>query len=155
MPKETFPMTKEGLEKLKQELVELESIKRDNAKIRINKARSFCDFQEDSEYEMALVDLTRIEDRISNLTYMLQHVDIIEKTETSVVGLGSTVSFKEISSGEQETYSIVGSEEADPLDGKISNESQVAQSLLGAKINAVVTIKAPGGNRQVKVVRIS
>lgn len=155
MPKETFPMTEAGLEKITEELRKLEHEKREHAKTRIKKARSFCDFQEDPEYEKAVEDLARIEERISSKRYKIQHVKLIEKTGGSYVELGNTVTFKEVSENQLETYTIVGSEEADPFEGKISNKSQVAQSLLGAKVNDEVMIQAPDGNRQVKIISIS
>lgn len=155
MNKDTFLMTEAGLAKLKQELQQLESIKRENAKQRIKHARSFCDFREDSEYEMAVKEMENIEARVSRLKYMIQQAEIIEKANQYQVGLGSTITFKEIPNGEIETYMIVGTEEADPLKGKISNDSPIAKSLLGAEVNDEVTMKTPGGKWQVKIVSIS
>lgn len=151
MPKENFPMTEAGLEKIKKELNALEMRQREHAKERIKKARSFCDFHEDSEYELALKELAHIEERISNLTYMIKHVEIIEKSGTADVSLGSTVTFKDCSTDETETYMIVGSEESNPSEGKISNQSQVAQSLLGARVGDRVVVKTPSGDRQVNI----
>lgn len=155
MSNKTFPMTEAGLKKIQQELNELESVKRVHAKMRIKKARSFCDFNEDSEYKLALEELARIEERILKLTHEIRHSEIIKKTSTTTVELGSTVTLKEVSDNDLETYTIVGSEEADPLTGKISNQSRVAESVLGAKVNDKVTISTPGGKRYVEIMRIS
>lgn len=155
MNKNTFLMTEEGLEKLKQELQQLESVKREKAKQRIKHARSFCDFREDSEYDMAVKEMENIEKRVASLKYMIQQAEIIEKQNQSQVALGSTISFKTIPDGEIETYMIVGTEEADPVKGKISNNSPIAKSLFGAEVNDEVTMKTPGGKWQVKIVSIS
>ena len=155
MHNETFLMTKAGLEKLKQELKQLESVNRENTKQRIKHARSFCDFREDSEYDMAVKEMENIETRVSRLKYMIQQAEIIENSNQSQVALGSTISFKTIPYGEIETYMIVGTEEADPLKGKISNNTPIAKSLLGAEVNDEVTMKTPGGKSQVKIVSIS
>lgn len=155
MSQEKFPMTISGLEALKQELQELEASRRPQAKQRINHARNFCDFHEDSEYELALKELAEIEDRIAEIQYMIQEAEIIAKKDGSYVEIGSTVSYKELPTGEIETYMIVGTEEADPLNGRISHYSPIAKSLLGTKINDKVTIATPGGNRQVIITGIS
>lgn len=148
-------MTKSGYAKLKQDLEEYETVKLEEAKQRINNARKFCDFNEDSEYEMALKELESIQKRISTIHFMIQQAEIIQKTEMSIVEIGHTVSLKETDSDEIETYTIVGTEEADPLQEKISYNSPVAQSILGAKTKDVVTLKAPGGDRQVEILSIS
>jgi len=155
MAKHNVPMTKAGLEKLQQELKELESVKRDKAKQRIKRARSFCDFHEDSEYEAALQEYDAIEKRISEINYMTQQAEIIEKTSNTTVELGSTVTFKEIPDGNTETYTIVGTAEADPFEAKISNVSPIAKSLIGAKAKDEITVKTPAGNRQVKIINIT
>src|SRR5690625_7343192 len=94
-------MTEEGLEKLKQELQQLESVKREKAKQRIKHARSFCDFREDSEYDMAVKEMENIEKRVASLKYMIQQAEIIEKQNQSQVALGSTISFKTIPRSEE------------------------------------------------------
>ncbi len=155
MSKDIFPMTEAGLKKVTAELTELENEKREQAKARIRAARSFCDFNEDPEYEKAIDELSRIDDRISTLSYKIQHVKLIEQTDSSSVELGSTVTFKDVLEEEVETYTIVGSEEADPLKGTLSNQSQVAQALLGKQVNDEVNIQTPGGNRHIKIINIS
>lgn len=148
-------MTEDGLEKLKRELEELESTKRTNAKQRIKHARSFCDFGEDPEYDTAVKELETIEKRITEIKLMIQQADIIRKTDTTTVELGNKVSFQEIPGGEVETYMIVGPEEADPSEGKISRNTPIAKSLLSAKINDKVTAETPDGKRVVKITDIS
>lgn len=155
MKKDIFPMTEKGRQKLQAELLELQSEKRTAAKERIKHARTFCDFSTDSEYEAALKELATIESRISKIQYMMQEVQIIEKSNDTCVTLGSTVTVKEIPNGEFESYTIVGVEEADPLKGVISYESPIAKSLLGKKLHDNVIVKTPSGNRKVEIVSIS
>lgn len=150
----TFPMTKLGLKNLKEELIVLESKKRANALQRIKRARGFCDFQEDSEYEAALRELATIDERTSSIKHIIKNVKIIDTTTKVHVELGSTISFKDISNNEIETYTIVGHEEADPIQGTISNLSPIAKQLLGAKVNEKVNIKTPSGERLIKIMNI-
>src|SRR5699024_6606435 len=117
-------MTKSGIENLKKELATLETTKRKQAKQRIKKARSFCDFREDPEYGNALQELAKIEERIATIEHSIQQAEIIEQpTNSAMIQFGNTVTYKEIPNGDIETYTIVEVEEADPLEGKISFKS--------------------------------
>lgn len=151
MVEEIFPMTQAGFDQLKDELEELESKKRTKAKQRIQHARSFCDFKEDSEYEAALKALATIEERIATIQYVLQQAHIVEANNTSIVEIGSTVSIMEMPQAEIETYTIVGMEEANPIEGNISYHSPIAKSLLGATVNDIVTVATPDGDKQMKI----
>lgn len=126
MEQDTFPMTETGLYKLQHELEQLETVER-----------------------------TNIEERISTLRYKIHRAAVIKKTGKTQVELGSTISFKDISSGKIETYTIVGTEEADPFEGTISSNSPIAKSLLGAKVNDIVTVETPNGKWQFEIVNIS
>ncbi|TXL57846.1 transcription elongation factor GreA [Cerasibacillus terrae] len=149
-----YPMTKAGLEKLKEELHWLETIKRPEVDKRIKRARDFCDFNEDSEYEAALEELTTLKRDQAKLKKMIQHAEIIKKETTDYVTLGSTVTIQEFPEGEKEVYTIVGVAESDPFVGKISNESPLAKSLLGNKINDKVLVHTPHGKMVVKILDI-
>lgn len=155
MKQDKFPMTQSGLVQLKTELAELETTKRQQVHERIKHARTFCDFNEDSEYEAALKELAMVEERIANLKYMIQQASIIEVTDNETVEMGSTISLYELPNDNTETYTIVGVEEADPSNGHISYQSPMAQSLLGANSGDVVDVATPNGSRRVKIVRIS
>lgn len=150
-------MTHEGKAKLEAELEELKVVKRKEIIERIKIARSFGDLSENSEYESAKDEQAFVEGRISTLENMIRFAEIIDDKDVAddVVTLGRAVTFIELPDGEEETYTIVGSAEADPLEAKISNESPIAVALLGTKVNDTVTVETPGGSFDVKVVKVS
>ena len=152
-----FPMTLEGKEKLEKELEQLISEKRKEVVERIKIARSFGDLSENSEYDSAKEEQAFVEGRITTLENMNQKTKIIEEDElnSDTVTLGKTVTFVELPNGDEESYTIVGSAEADPFEGKISNDSPIAKSLLGHKIGQEVTVQTPGGEMKVRLVAIS
>jgi len=149
-------MTEVGKQALLQELDQLRNIKRKEALERIKTARNFCDFREDSEYDAAIKSQTQIEARIGLLLDMLQNAEIISGKNFTVdkVLFGTPVTFIELPNGEEETYRIVGIEEANPLKGLISNESPLAKGLLGHSIADVVTVKTPSGEMKIRIVSI-
>lgn len=151
-----FPMTKEGKEKLEQELEYLKTVKRKEVVERIKIARGFGDLSENSEYDAAKDEQAFVEARIQTLENMIRNAIIIEEdTENpDVVSLGKSVTFIELPDGEEETYTIVGSAEADPFEGKISNDSPIAKSLLGRRVGEEVTVQTPGGEMLVKIVAV-
>ncbi|WP_044894709.1 transcription elongation factor GreA [Bacillus alveayuensis] len=151
-----YPMTQAGKEKLEQELEYLKTVKRKEVVERIKIARSFGDLSENSEYDAAKDEQAFVESRIQTLENMIRNAKIIEEdTENpDVVTLGKSVTFIELPDGEEETYTIVGSAEADPFEGKISNDSPIAKSLLGKQVGDEVTVQTPGGEMLVKIVAV-
>jgi len=150
-----FPMTQAGKDKLEQELEYLKSVKRKEVVERIKIARSFGDLSENSEYDSAKEEQAFVEGRITTLENMIRNAKIIAEVEMAdSVTLGSSVTFVELPDGEEETYSIVGSAEADPFEGKISNDSPIAKSLLGKKVGDQVSVQTPGGEMSVRIVSI-
>ncbi|MFJ5621481.1 transcription elongation factor GreA [Peribacillus loiseleuriae] len=151
-----FPMTKEGKEKLEQELEYLKAVKRKEVVERIKIARSFGDLSENSEYDSAKEEQAFVEGKITTLENMIRNAKIIveDGTNSDTVGLGKTVTFVELPDGDEETYSIVGSAEADPFEGKISNDSPIAKSLIGKKLGETVTVNTPGGDISVKIISV-
>lgn len=150
-----FPMTKAGKEKLEQEFEFLKTVKRKEVVERIKIARSFGDLSENSEYDSAKDEQAFVEGRITTLENMIRNAKIIEDTKGSdSVILGRSVTFVELPDGEEETYTIVGSAEADPSEGKISNDSPIAKSLIGKKIGEQVSVQTPGGEMKVRIVSI-
>jgi transcription elongation factor GreA len=123
---------------------------------KIKVARSFGDLSENSEYDAAKDEQGFVEQEITKIEDMLRHAKIIEDTSNNnMVQIGKTVTFKELPDGDEESYQIVGSAEADPFEGKISNESPIAKSLLGAKLNDSVNVPLPNGNEmKVEIVSI-
>ncbi|MEL3974442.1 transcription elongation factor GreA [Rossellomorea oryzaecorticis] len=152
-----FPMTAEGKEKLEKELENLKTVKRKEVVERIKIARSFGDLSENSEYDAAKDEQAFVEGRISTLENMIRNAKIIQEDDmnSDTVQLGKKVTFVELPDGDEESYTIVGSAEADPFEGKISNDSPIAKSLLGHKVGAKVTVQTPGGEMSVKIVEVS
>lgn len=156
MVEKVYPMTEEGKEKLELELEELKTVKRGEIIERIKIARSFGDLSENSEYESAKDEQAFVEGRITTLENMIRFAEIIDNHNVNQdeVSIGKTVSFIELPDGEEEEYIIVGSAEADPLAGKISNDSPIARALIGKKLNDEVSISTPGGEMLVKIVSV-
>lgn len=152
-----YPMTIDGKRKLEEELEFLKTVKRKEVVERIKVARSFGDLSENSEYDSAKEDQAFVEGRISMLESMVRNAVIIEDDEQNngVVSLGKTVTFIEIPDGDQEAYTIVGSAEADPIEGKISNDSPIARSLIGRSVGEKVKVLTPGGEMEIEIVSIT
>lgn len=151
----TFPMTLEGKKKLEEELEDLKTNKRAEVIKRIKIARSFGDLSENSEYESAKDEQSFVEGRIKEIDNMLNHAEIIdnENVDADEVSVGKSVTFQE-EDDDPETYQIVGAAEADPLNGKISNESPIAKGLVGHKKGEKVTVATPGGEMTVTIIDV-
>jgi transcription elongation factor GreA len=146
MPKDVI-LTPEGLEKLKAELEELTTTKRREVAERIKDAREYGDISENSEYDDAKNEQAMLESRIANLEEKLRSAILVDASElsTDVVQVGSQVKVKDGESGKSETYTIVGSAEANPAEKKLSNESPVGRALIGHKAKETVTVQLPNG----------
>ena len=157
MIEKVYPMTLEGKQKLEEELEDLKINKRKEIVERIKIARSYGDLSENSEYESAKDEQAFVEGRISSLEKMIRLAEIIDtkNVEADIVSLGRTVTFVELPDEEEESYSIVGSAEANPLQGKISNDSPIAKALLGKRVGDEVSIATPGGDMKVKIVNVT
>ncbi|MDM8214506.1 transcription elongation factor GreA [Enterococcus hirae] len=156
MVEKVYPMTLEGKQKLEDELEYLKTVKRGQIVERIKIARGFGDLSENSEYESAKDEQAFVEGRIATLENMIRFAQIIDNgnVDADEVSVGKKVTFIELPDGDEEQYSIVGSAEADPFSGKISNESPIAQALIGKHLNDEVTITTPGGDMKVKIVKV-
>ena len=155
--KDTVYLTQEGLDDLKKELDDLINVRRPENIQAIKEARSLGDLSENAEYDAARNEQAQIEARISQLEKMLENVSIISDVNTDTVGIGNTVSIKYVDDDddeEEEEYKIVGSQEADPFESKISNESPIAQALFNHKVGDIVTVESPNGNYEVEIVDI-
>lgn len=152
----SYYMTQEGKEKLEEELLYLKTDRRQEVVERIKIARDFGDLSENSEYDAAKDEQAFVETRIAQVEKMIRNSVIIENDEENqdIVSLGKSVTFIELPDGDEETYTIVGSAEADPFEGKISNDSPMAKSLLGKEIGEEVTVTTPGGDIQVKIMKV-
>lgn len=152
----TYKFTEEGLKKLEAELEDLKTNGRRDIAERIKIARGYGDLSENSEYDDAKNEQAKIEARIVELEAMLKNYEIITDDEISgdKVVIGVTVTIKDVNSKEQFTYAIVGSAEADPISGKISDESPVGKALIGHKVKETVEVELPNGKALYKIVDI-
>ena len=154
MPGKQVPLTKEGLTKLQGELDQLLTVRRAEVAQRIHDAKELVGAQNTPEYEDARNEQAFIEGRIQTLENIIQNASIIEAThDHQKVSLGSTVTVLN-HKGDRENYTIVGSAEADPKAGRISNESPVGQALLGKGVGDEVQVNAPAGVLRWTIVRI-
>ena len=153
--KKPIYLTKEGYEEIKQELEHLINVARPENIQAIKEARALGDLSENADYDAARNEQAEIEDKIKKLQAIVDNVTIIEQPMTDEVGVGSTVTISYVDDeDEKDEYKIVGSQEADPFESKISNESPIAKALLGHKIGDIVYVTSPNGSYDVKVVEI-
>lgn len=154
--KEVF-LTIEGLRKLETELDELKTVKRKEVAGRIKQALAFGDISENSEYDQAKNEQAQLEQRIVKLETIFRNARLIdeESITTHVVSVGSKVKVKDLEYDEEMEYIIVGSAEADPFEGKISNESPVGNALLGKKKEQIVEVRVPDGLIKYQVLSIT
>ena len=149
-------LTPEGLKKLEEELEYLKTIRRAEVAERLHNAMAEGEVEENPEYEDAKNEQAFVEGRILELEAILANAVVIEnKGPANEVRLGSRVTIVDLETGDKEQYLIVGSAEADPLNGRISHESPVGRALLGHKVNDVVTVQAPQGVMKFKITYIS
>ena len=143
--------TKDGLERMKLELAELKIKKREVAE-RINKAKELGDLSENAEYQDAKEEMAFVEGHLLELEDYINHAVIIERKTGDTVTVGSTVAVK--SETREKTYTIVGANEADPLAGRISNETPLAAALLGKRVGETVEVTVPSGKTVYTIVSI-
>lgn len=149
-------LTKEGFQKLQEELDYLRTVKRQEVANRLHEAMEGGELIENAEYEAAKNEQAFVEGRIQELDILLASAKIIEdngKKKSDTVQLGSKVTMKE-GNFEAETFSIVGAAEANPREGKISNESPIGKAILGHKVGDSVKVETPGGTYTVKILKI-
>ena len=144
MVSKPVPLTREGLAKLERELEYLRTVRRQEVADRIHQAKELASTQNNAEYDDAKNEQAFVEGRILTLEKMIQNAVIIEERHSSRVELGSKVSVVP-AGGKEEHYTIVGSAEASPRDGRISNESPVGRALLGKSVGEEVQVQVPAG----------
>ncbi len=157
MPERDVFLTVDGLKKLEDELDILKTVKRREIAERIKQALDFGDISENSEYDQAKNEQAQLEDRIAKLEMMLRNARLIDEDDisTDVVGIGSKVLVKDLAYEEEMEFTIVGSAEADPYNGRISNESPVGSALLGQKSGDVVDVMVPDGIIKYQILTIA
>jgi transcription elongation factor GreA len=151
--------TQEGFKALKDELDYLKNVKREEVKKDLSTARSFGDLSENSEYDEARNEQAKTEARIKELEELIANAEIVDETkiDTSVVSIGSTVKIYIIDDDEEIEYSIVGSNEADPANGRISDQSPIGKALIENKASkgAKVIVDTPSGQLHIEVREVS
>ena len=150
-------ITAEGLQKLEEELAQRKGAIREEILERIKEARAQGDLSENSEYDQAKEDQGKNESRIVELEQMMKTAVIIDTSASSKEGkvsLGCTVVLKDMETEEEESYTLVGTTEADPFENKISNESPVGKAVIGKKIGDVVIAVTPAGELSYKILEV-
>lgn len=154
--RKTYPMTAEALEDLKAELKHKVEVERPNMAARLKHAISMGDLSENADYHSAKEDQAFLEGRIRELEEVIRYAEIIEESAADgTIRLGSHVKLLEEGEDEPEVYMIVGKVEANPHEGKISDESPLGRALLGRQIGDVVRIDAPAGEIVFEIVEIA
>lgn len=149
-------ISEEGLAKLEEELNHLKVVKRREIAEQIKTAISFGDLSENAEYDEAKNEQARIEGQISEMENMIRTAVVVadKAISTKEVGVGSVVRVQDVDSGKEIEYKIVGATEADPLKGRVSNESPIGAALMGEKKGKKVSFEIPDGTRTLKILEI-
>ncbi len=151
-------LTKEGFQKLQDELEHLRTIKRQEVAERLHEAMEGGELIENAEYEAAKNEQAFVEGRIQELEALLATARVIEENgggkKSDSIQVGSKVTIKE-GNFEDETYTIVGAAEANPREGKISNESPIGKAILNHKVGDIVAVETPSGTYKVKIIKVS
>ena len=153
--KKAIYLTKEGYEDAKKELDYLINVKRPENIIAIKEARALGDLSENADYDAARNEQAELEDKIKKLQAIIDNGTIIDEVSTDKVGVGNTVKISYVDDEEDvDQYKIVGSQEADPFESKISNESPIAKALLGHAVGDIVSVESPNGSYDIKIIEI-
>ena len=151
-----YRLSPERLKELQDEMSYLKTVREKEVAELIKEARSFGDLSENSEYDEAKNEQGKLYSRIAELEDILANCSVIEEhdSDPNSVRLGSKITVEDIELGERETYQVVGSQEADPMNGRISEESPFGKALLGKAVGEIVIVEAPAGNVEYKVLDI-
>ena len=151
-----YKMSQESLDKLNAELLQLETVRTKEVAEQIKEARSFGDLSENSEYDEAKTEQGKLYSRIAEVKNLIENAVVVEKTEVEegVIVIGSAVKVLDVEENEEQEYKIVGSQEADPMMGRISDDSPFDFALKGHRAGDVVTVEAPVGELQFKILSV-
>ena len=152
-------VTREGLQKMKEELEYKETTEKMRIAEQLKVAISYGDLSENAEYDAAKNDQAALEQRINELKQMIENAVVVDesKIDKDTVGFGTRVTIIDLDDedGEEEEYTIVGTSESDPVNGRLSNESPVGAALVGSYVGDTVVAQTPGGNRRLRIVNIA
>ena len=153
---EKYKMSRERYEELAKELDYLQTVREKEVAEQIKEARSYGDLSENSEYDEAKNEQGKLYSKIAELKNQLENAEIVEKTGRSgSIGIGSKVKILDVEYDEEEEYQIVGSGEANPSTGRISDDSPIGRGLMGHRTGDVITIEAPAGELKFKILKVS
>ena len=154
---EKIKMSQAQYDKIKADLDYMETVRTREVAEQLKEARGFGDLSENSEYDEAKSEQGKLYSKIAELHNLLENAEIVEAdvVEQGVVGLGSKVTVLDVEFNEEETFQIVGSQEANPMEGKLSEESPIGRGLLGHKEGETVVVKAPAGEMQFKILAVN
>jgi transcription elongation factor GreA len=147
-------LTPEGFLALEEELSDLKENQRPKVIQDIKEARALGDLSENAEYDTAKNEQARIEARIKEIEYKLEH-SVVQEGSKDSVSIGSTVTIKYVDDDEEEVYKMVGSLEADPFDNKISNESPIGNAIFGKKVGDQIDVESPNGSYKIEIIKIA
>ena len=154
-----YRMSTERLEALKEELTYLETVREKEVAEQIKEARSFGDLSENSEYDEAKAEQGKLYSKIAELKDLIENVELVDNVEEDLpkdsVTLGSVVDVIDLEDNMEETFEVVGSQEANPREGRISDDSPLGKGLHGHRAGDVVTIEAPAGLLQFKIISVT
>ena len=153
-----YKMSQERLEELKKELNYMETVREKEVSEQIKEARSFGDLSENSEYDEAKTEQGKLYSRIAEYKDLIEHAEIVDNVDHNLpkdaVTLGSVVMVKDLDEDFEDKYEIVGSQEANPREGRISDDSPVGKGLIGHRAGDTVTIPVPAGEIRLEVLSV-
>jgi len=153
----TIKYTQDGYQAMVDELAYLKGVKLEEVKISIAEARSFGDLSENSEYDEAKNEQAKVVSRIAELEGLIEHAVIIDEAElkADVINLGSTVKVLDMEEDEELEYSLVGTNEANPMLGRISDRSPIGSAMIGATVGDIITVSTPNGEMKMKILSVA
>ncbi len=156
MAVEKFKMSQERYDQLKDELHYMETVREREVAEQIKEARSFGDLSENSEYDEAKAEQGKLYSKIAEVKNLLENAEIVEVEVVAkgVVGIGSKVRVMDMEDNSETDFQLVGSQEANPMQGKISDDSPIGKALMGHKKDEVVTVEAPAGSMKFKILSV-
>ena len=154
---EKIKMSQERYDSLVEELNYLETVREKEVSELIKEARSFGDLSENSEYDEAKTEQGKLYSKIAEMKVLIENAEIPEKSESDAdtVNLSSSVKLLDLDENEEVTYKIVGSQEANPMQGRISDESPIGRAIIGRRVGDTVTVEAPAGEMRFTVLEVS
>ena len=156
MAETKYKMSRERYEEIQKELDYLQTVREKEVSELIKEARSYGDLSENSEYDEAKTEQGKLYSKIAELKNLLENAEIVEHTHRAgVVGIGSRVTVMDLEMNEQVEYQIVGSQEANPMTGRISDDSPFGKGLIGHRIGETVTVEAPAGELRFEILNVT